>query len=134
MASILADWYGRNDAPAALMNYLPGSRPVSELVDSAAESLFPRNMFVLFRIRSAWPDIVGAIAAAKTFPAFLNDATLKVEVAHPAYLMSLDSRRAKDAIVLRINSMFDSLVCSGVVFVPAASNRSRRRGRGPADG
>lgn len=88
---------------------------IGDLVQTALQQLGMDRSDDIFRLRRAWPDIVGAAAAQKSAPEKIKKDQLVVHVEHSVLLTELD-RYYKQAVLDRVQQYLGQKNIQKVLF------------------
>ena len=112
---LLSLWYGPESAEIEMSAHTAQPRPIGELVEAELARLHRPESATLFRIRSAWREIIGANYSRFTEPFTLQNGVLTLKVRHSALLMELQESR--DVIVQRVRHAVGEDSCSSVKLI-----------------
>ncbi len=90
----LKDWYGPDEARLQITARQRPARPITGVVDQVLARVNTPEIALLNRLRSGWPELVGADIARHTAPVGVWRATLDVEVTDATWLFVLQREHA----------------------------------------
>ena len=117
------DWYGFERAKSEISAKLPPPKPIADALDNAVKSILPPSRLNIIKVQGEWSNIVGAVNAKHTFPSFLKNGVLFVEIAHPAFRMAVDTPKMRAFFLDRIARTFGPAFCKELKFVPGGRRR-----------
>lgn len=120
---LMRDWYG-DSSPSVMMDFLPETQSISDVMGRVSKRLFPSYLMNLQRVKREWASIAGARAASFSEPSFLSEGVLNIEVSHPAYRSALDSSAVKNALLEKIRAITGDAV-NELRFIPGGRSRKK---------
>ncbi|GEM_PF-745059 len=118
LASMMKEWYGEDAGRGEMLKHLPQFQSIGDVMSRVTGKTLPKSVWFFSQIAASWSTIAGSVAEKHTIPVSLFEKTLLVEIAHPAYLMALNTPRVKNAILARVADLIGEGHCTSVQFVP----------------
>lgn len=125
--AILTEWYGVSEAPGAMLRHLNPPLPVDDIMKKLTRKLAPPWQRTMSMLESRWEEIVGSTASKHCRPACFDGTVLRIELAHPAFRMALDTPSMKETLMRRINALSGEDSCTEIRFIAAGGNNSFRK-------
>jgi hypothetical protein len=118
---MIRDWYGENLGRGVIQDHRRPAQAIGEGIPQLMKELGRSVSLVLDTLQRRWPEIVGADMARRTWPIFLRDGILTVEVLQAPWLYMLKTSGKND--LLQKLSQVDEITVTDVKFVPGGRTK-----------
>lgn len=126
LEDMLQEWYGKEFASSEITARTDQAQKLSTILDTVLEKHINDQTLQLMELRSQWDSLIGPPLNKFVQLASLKDATLFLEVSHPAFLMELRKKNATDSLLERIRSRFPDLEIGQISFVPSGQSQKNQ--------
>ena len=111
---MLAAWYGNERAEREMSAHTAEPELIGKLLDAELGNIRRPENGTVIKLRSQWPQIVGAMFARFTEAESLRNGVLTLKVKHSTLLVEL--KPSCDLIRDRINSLFGENTCTDILL------------------
>jgi len=116
---MLHRWHGDENVDAAFLSFrTKKAKSLDDALKNVMKKYVPASVLAAERLRQDWAEFAGAEGARHSVPVFIKEKVLHVEVAHPIYLMGLNSPAIKKQILSKIHAVFGEKLCGEIKFIP----------------
>jgi len=122
---LLKDWYGETLAREEMLQHRRPALKLSESIPELLKELGKSRSLELGYIQKKWSEIIGKDVAKQTFPTFIKEGVLTVEVNNPTWMYALQSN-GLPKMIKSVNEFTDGSV-KNIKLIPGGRNRENNR-------